>query len=166
MSKEKKSAPAGAVRDVELKLKDLVRFRQAYETLRVMKIKGGKGARRVGKLLAILQVEYQDYDARAKALIEEHGEEKPGGLGHWVDPDKKDQVSAFGKAHEDLLDAEVDLRVRPISMEDFGDVEVPMMVMSDLHVFFDFKDDEIEDDEEPEPEKSEEKGDENDESSE
>lgn len=145
MAKKEKKVQAGPIRELELTLKDLAKMRPAFDALRVMKIKGGKGARRIGKLLAILQIEYQDYDDQAQKLIKEFGEEKPEGIGHWINGENKEQVKKFSKAHEDLLEAEVDLRFRPITVDDFGDVEVPMFVMSEMQDFFDFQDDEIED---------------------
>lgn len=162
--KKRKDLPKQSnVKDLVLTLQDLVSVRQAFIQLQGMKLKGGAGARRIGKLLSILKIEYDDYDKQTQALIQEHGEKKPEGLGHYINPKNDEQVKKFGDEHRELLEDTVDLRFRPISMSDFGEIEFPMQIMSDLHMFFDFEDDEIE----PKPEeelKSEEESEDEDES--
>lgn len=130
--------------DLPLTVSDLVSFQPAYEALRGMTLKGGKGARRIGKVLSIIRVEMEEYINLRKELIKEHGEENEDGGGHWINPKEKRQTRGFWKAHDELMGEPVDFRFRPICILDFGKSDIPLLVISDLHQFFNFKEDTVE----------------------
>lgn len=132
------------IREVTVKVKDLMKCQSAVNKLIEMEIKGGKGARRAAKLVAILQEELKDIEEVRIKLIESHGEEKPDGS-HFVDMENEEDRNAYVKALNELMDDEVEVRFRPLRMCDFGDMKVPVLVISGLAVFFDFEEDDIPD---------------------
>ena len=130
--------------DVTLTVGQLLNLKQGFDALRAMKMKGGKGARRIGKVLAVLRGEFQDYSDTRNELIEEHGQKSEDGKGFEIAKDNKRQSVAYYDALREVEGEPVDLSFRPITVVDFGNVEIPLLVISDLSIFFDFQEDEVE----------------------
>jgi hypothetical protein len=122
----------------------------ALEILEDMKIKGGKGARRVGKLVTILRAELKVINEANNKLIESYGKLNEDGVSHSINREgDQESWEAYQTAYKDLMDDDVEIRFRPVCMGDFGSAELPMHLISSLAPFFDFEEDEIPDKEEP-----------------
>ena len=127
----------------------------ALNLLEDMRIKGGKGARRIAKLVVILRAELKVIMTAQNKLIEAHGKPNDNGVSHSIDREDKESWDAYQAAYKDLLDDEVEIRFRPVCMSDFGNIDIPMHLISELAPFFDFEEDEIPEKEEPEQEEPE-----------
>jgi hypothetical protein len=149
-------APTGAVRDIVIKagqLRPEGRVNAALHTLVGLSIKTGRGARRIAKLITILRAEMKVVDDAYDGLIKAHGKLNEDGVSYSVDLNDPETKKAFSLAVEELVQDDVDIRFRPICMKDFGDITLPLSVVTDLEAFFDFEEDDFfPDEEESEPE--------------
>lgn len=132
------------MRDVTIKVRELIQCKNAVDILSEMKIKAGKGVLRMAKLVSILRAEFKHIDESRNSLIIAHGTLGSDG-NHFVDMKDEKTANLYLKALNELMDDKIEIRFRSICMNDFGDLEISIHVISDLAVFFDFEEDEIPD---------------------
>jgi hypothetical protein len=138
------------VQDVLIRAGDLFNLRATIEVLASLRIKSGRGARRIAKLVTILRTEIKALSDANDKLIEAHGKQNEDKVSYSLDTNDTDSFNEYKQAYQELMDDGVDVRFRPICLGDFGDVELPVSVMADLELFFDFEDDDIPDEKAPE----------------
>lgn len=139
MTKKKKNQalkiqPSNQVRDVSITVGDLLQCTQALNALKNMGIKRGKGADRMIKFMGIISEELKDIDKARNALIIAHGKEQPNGT-HAIDENDKAIADAYVKELNELLDQEIEIRLRPPSFDCLGGDTIPG-ILSDLKIFF------------------------------
>lgn len=142
--KTKPSNPVREVREVVIRIGDLLQCANAFNALKAMGIRRGKGADRMIKFMGIMASELKDIEAARKALVVAHGKERPDGT-HGIAEDDTKAMDAYRKAFNELLDDETEIRLRPPSFDCLGGDTIPG-ILSELQIFFEYnEEDEIPD---------------------
>lgn len=117
---------------MKLKLQQIVDAMPAISVF-AQKELPAKAAYRVAKLVRKMTNEHRDYNQSREKLVKRLGEEVPEGKGWRV---KQENLEAFGKELEGLLEAEVELEgCAKIAWADVDGLSLSPAVLADLEAF-------------------------------
>ncbi len=122
------------LKEINLTLRDLVRFENHLATLANTPKLPKKTAFRISRLITKLQPEYEEYNKRRAEIIRKHGEQPDPDVDNWNVPDKN-RVAFTSELEELQAEPLVLPSWKPLTEEDFGDAEVLPSTLAALSVF-------------------------------
>jgi len=88
-----------------------------------------KASWKISKFIRQVEAEYNDFEKNRVKIIDKYRDDEIGKV-------PTDDVGAFQKDMEDLLDVEVELEIDPIDIKELGEISVPPMSLAKMSFLF------------------------------